>query len=68
MPMPARNKNSQSKKTVKTVKTEKPTDNNGDYVAPETAVVSRLGGNKEAVITKGTKDVTTRHGSTIHYS
>jgi len=23
---------------------------------------------KEAVIPKGTKDVTTRHGSTIHYS
>ena len=35
------NKNSQSKKTAK------PRDNNGRYVAPEKAVVSRVGINEE---------------------
>jgi len=55
-------KNSQSKKTTK------PRDNNGRYVAPEDAVVSRLGASKEEVTTTPKEDVTTRHGSTIHYS
>ena len=55
------NKNSQSKKTAKQ------RDNNGRYVAPAKAVVSRLGVPEE-VVPSDKKDVTTRHGSTIHYS
>ena len=57
------NKNSQSKKTAKA------RDNNGRYVAPENAVVSRLGVNEEGTPeSKNKGTVTTRHGSTITYS
>ena len=55
------NKNSKSKKTTK------PTDK---YVAPQNAVVSRLGVNEEGTpVSKNQgKTITTRHGSTITYS
>tara|TARA_Y100000814_G_C12130065_1_gene333722 strand:+ start:170 stop:349 length:180 start_codon:yes stop_codon:yes gene_type:complete len=56
------NKNSQSKKTAK------PRDNNGRYIAPEKAVVSRVGVNEENPVPEKSGDVVTRHGSTIHYS
>ena len=58
------NKNSQSKKTTKQK------DNNGSYVAPEKAVVSRLGVNEEGTPKSKNqgKTVSTRHGSTITYS
>tara|TARA_B100001248_G_scaffold11143_1_gene7240 strand:+ start:3315 stop:3494 length:180 start_codon:yes stop_codon:yes gene_type:complete len=56
------NKNSQSKKTAK------PRDNNGRYIAPEKAVVSRVGINEENPVPEKSGDVVTRHGSTIHYS
>ena len=56
------NKNSQSKKTAK------PRDNNGRYIAPENAVVSRVGHSEENPVPEKSGDVTTRHGSTIHYS
>ena len=55
------NKNSKSKKTTK------PADK---YVAPQNAVVSRLGVNEEGTPKSKNqgKTVTTRHGSTITYS
>ena len=58
------NKSNSSKKTTK------PRDNNGRYVAPEKAVVSRLGVNEEGTPKSKNqgKTVSTRHGSTIHYS
>ena len=58
------NKNSKSKKTTKSK------DNNGKYVAPTKAVVSRLGVNEEGTpVSKNQgKTITTRHGSTITYS
>ena len=56
------NKNSQSKKTARQ------RDNNGRYVAPEKAVVSRIGINEENPVPEKSGDVITRHGSTIHYS
>ena len=58
------NKSNSSKKTTK------PRDNNGRYVAPEKAVVSRLGVNEEGTpkSKNQVKTVSTRHGSTITYS
>ena len=58
------NKSNSSKKTTK------PRDNNGRYVAPEKAVVSRLGVNEEGTPKSKSqgKTVSTRHGSTITYS
>ena len=58
------NKSSSSKKTTK------PRDNNGRYIAPEKAVVSRLGVNEEGTPKSKNqgKTVSTRHGSTITYS
>lgn len=56
------NKNNQSKKTTK------PRDDNGRYVAPEKAVVSRIGINEENPVPEKSGDKVTRHGSTIHYS
>ena len=58
------NKSNSSKKTTK------PRDNNGRYVAPEKAVVSRLGVNEEGTPNSKNqgKTVSTRHGSTITYS
>lgn len=52
----------------KSKKTAKPRDNNGRYVAPEKAVVSRVGVNEENPVPEKSGDVVTRHGSTIHYS
>ena len=58
------NKSNSSKKTTK------PRDNNGRYVAPEKAVVSRLGVNEEGTPKSKNqgKTVSTRHCSTITYS
>ncbi len=36
--------------------------------APEKAIVSELGVNEENPVPEKSGDVTTRHGSTIHYS
>ena len=52
----------------KSKKTPKPRDNNGRYVAPEKAVVSRIGINEENPVPEKSGDRVTRHGSTIHYS
>ena len=51
-------------------KTTKPRDSNGRYIAPEKAVVSRLGVNEEGTPKSKNqgKTITTRHGSTITYS
>ena len=42
-------------------------DENGKFVS-EKAVVSRVGEYEETPVPEKTGDVTTRHGSTIHYS
>ena len=51
-------------------KTTKSKDNNVKYIAPEKAVVSRLGVNEEGTPKSKYqgKTITTRHGSTITYS
>ena len=58
------NKSNSSKKPTK------PRDSNGRYIAPEKAVVSRLGVNEEGTPKSKNqgKTITTRHGSTITYS
>ena len=42
-------------------------DEDGKFVS-EKAIVSELGVNEENPVPEKTGDVTTRHGSTIHYS
>lgn len=53
---------------TKKSKSSKPRDENGRYAAPAKAVVSRVGINEENPVPEKSGDVTTRHGSTIHYS
>ena len=53
---------------TKKAKSSKPRDENGRYVAPEKAVVSRIGVNEEKPVPEKSGDKLTRHGSTIHYS
>ena len=50
-----------------TKKPSKKRDENGKFVS-EKAVVSRVSEYEENPVPEKTGDVTTRHGSTIHYS
>ena len=58
--------------TKKSQSKSKPRDENGKFVSEETAmpkaIVSELGVNEENPVPEKSGDVTTRHGSTIHYS
>ena len=50
-----------------TKKSSRKRDEDGKFVS-EKAVVSRVGENEENATPEKSGDVTTRHGSTIHYS
>jgi len=52
-----------------TKKPSKKRDENGKFISEsEKAIVSPLGENEENPVPEKSGDVTTRHGSTIHYS
>ena len=59
--------NYQRRNQMPSKKSSRKRDDDGKFVS-EKAIVSELGVNEETPVPEKSGDVTTRHGSTIHYS
>ena len=59
--------NYQRRNQLPSKKSSRKRDDDGKFVS-EKAIVSKLGVNEENPVPEKSGDVTTRHGSTIHYS
>ena len=59
--------NYQRRNQMPSKKSSRKRDDDGKFVS-EKAIVSKLGVNEENPVPEKSGDVTTRHGSTIHYS